>query len=327
LLKCLAGILTPDKGRIQVRGSLAALLELGAGFHPELSGLENIYLNGAILGMSRRDIDARISSIIAFSGLEKFIDTPVKNYSSGMAVRLGFSIATSVDPEILLIDEVLAVGDEAFQRRCGERIEEFRAEGRTIVLVSHGLSQIQQLCTSTAWLEKGNLRMIGQTNEVLSEYVGESHGAVPRDENTTGQRWGTQEVVITAVRLLDSRNEVTKILSTMEPVRIEIDYSNVAGISSAIVGVRITDLHGTNVWGSNMKRVGQDPALLSGSGTIGLQIDHLPLLDGTYDLTLAMSDMSETHEYDHWDRRVRFEVRQGRIRDEGLAYVKGTWIT
>lgn len=327
LLKCLAGILTPDKGRIRVAGSLAALLELGAGFHPELSGLENIYLNGAILGMSRKDIDARISSIIEFSGLEKFIDTPVKNYSSGMAVRLGFSIATSVDPEILLIDEVLAVGDEAFQRRCGERIEEFRSEGRTIVLVSHGLSQIQQLCTSTAWLEKGSLRMVGQTNEVLSEYVGESHGAVPRDENTTGQRWGTQEVVITAVRLLDSRNNVTEILSTMEPARIEIDYSNVAGISSAIVGVRITDLHGTNVWGSNMKRVRQDPAPLSQNGTIGLQIENLPLLDGTYDLTLAMSDMSETHEYDHWDRRVRFEVRQGRIRDEGLAYIKGTWIT
>jgi ABC-2 type transport system ATP-binding protein len=325
LLKCLAGILSPEKGEIKVRGSLAALLELGAGFHPELSGVENIYLNGAILGMTRRDIDKRIDEIVDFSGLEKFIDTPVKNYSSGMVVRLGFSIASSVDPEILLIDEVLAVGDEAFQRKCGERIEDFRREGRTIVLVSHGLSQIQQLCTTTAWIEKGHLKLIGDTNDILAEYLGNSHDATPREEGQAGQRWGTGEVLISKVEVLDHNGVETGTLTTSSPATFRIHYSNPTAIKEAIVGVRITDIHGVNVWGSNLKRAGVGPIELTENGEIRLRINDFVLLDGTYDLTVAISDLSETHEYDHWDRRIRFDVRQGRIRDEGLVYIKGLW--
>lgn len=325
LLKCLAGILAPEKGEIRVSGSLAALLELGAGFHPELSGVENIYLNGAILGMTRREIDKRFDEIVDFSGLEKFIDSPVKNYSSGMVVRLGFSIASSVEPEILLIDEVLAVGDEAFQRKCGERIEDFRREGRTIVLVSHGLSQIQQLCSTTAWIEKGRLKAIGATNDILSEYLGESHDATPREESESGQRWGTGEVVISRVEVLDHKNEGTGTLTTSSSATFRICYSNIASIPEAIVGVRITDIHGVNIWGSNLKRTGIGPVALGESGEIRLRIDDLMLLDGTYDLTVAISDLSETHEYDHWDRRVRFDVRQGKIRDEGIMYIKGIW--
>jgi ABC-type polysaccharide/polyol phosphate transport system ATPase subunit len=325
LLKCLAGILSPEKGEIKVRGSLAALLELGAGFHPELSGVENIYLNGAILGMTRRDIDKRIDEIVDFSGLEKFIDTPVKNYSSGMVVRLGFSIASSVDPEILLIDEVLAVGDEAFQRKCGERIEDFRREGRTIVLVSHGLSQIQQLCTTTAWIEKGHLKLIGDTNDILAEYLGNSHDATPREEGQAGQRWGTGEVLISKVEVLDHNGVETGTLTTSSPATFRIHYSNPTAIKEAIVGVRITDIHGVNVWGSNLKRAGVGPVELTENGEIRLRINDFVLLDGTYDLTVAISDLSETHEYDHWDRRIRFDVRQGRIRDEGLVYIKGLW--
>lgn len=327
LLKCLAGILTPEQGEIVVNGSLAALLELGAGFHPELSGLENVYLNGAILGMSRSQIDSRLDEIIDFSGLEKFIDTPVKNYSSGMVVRLGFSIATSVDPEILVIDEVLAVGDEAFQRRCGERIEEFRRDGRTIVLVSHGLSQVQQLCTTTAWLEKGCLRSLGRTNDVLSEYLGESHNAVPREESQIGQRWGTGEVLIDRVTLEDSLGNETRLLSTSQQMAIAVHYTNVSSISEAIVGVRITDVHGFNVWGSNMKRAGNPPAQLKNSGSIRLNVAEFNLLDGTYDLTIQISDMSETQVFDHWEKRLRFDVTQGRIRDEGVAFLRGTWTT
>jgi ABC-2 type transport system ATP-binding protein len=325
LLKCLAGILSPEKGEIKVRGSLAALLELGAGFHPELSGVENIYLNGAILGMTRRDIDKRIDEIVDFSGLEKFIDTPVKNYSSGMVVRLGFSIASSVDPEILLIDEVLAVGDEAFQRKCGERIEDFRREGRTIVLVSHGLSQIQQLCTTTAWIEKGHLKLIGDTNDILAEYLGNSHDATPREEGQAGQRWGTGEVLISKVEVLDHNGVETGTLTTSSPATFRIHYSNPTAIKEAIVGVRITDIHGVNMWGSNLKRAGVGPIELTENGEIRLRINDFVLLDGTYDLTVAISDLSETHEYDHWDRRIRFDVRQGRIRDEGLVYIKGLW--
>lgn len=327
LLKCLAGILVPESGNIAVNGTLTALLELGAGFHPELSGLENIYLNGAILGMSRSQIDARLDEIVDFSGLAKFIGSPVKNYSSGMVVRLGFSIASSVDPEILLIDEVLAVGDEAFQRRCGERIEEFRRDGRTIILVSHGLSQIQQLCTTTAWLDGGRLRRVGSTNEVLSEYLGESHNASPREANEHGQRWGTGEVVIEKVVLEDGAGQTTEVLKTGEEVSVVIHYRTISPISSAIAGVRITDVHGFNVWGSNMKRAGLPPANLNDTGTIRLAIEELNLLDGTYELTVQLSDMSETHVYDHWETRLRFDVSQGRIRDEGVSYLRGTWTT
>lgn len=325
LLKCLAGILTPEKGSITVRGSLAALLELGAGFHAELSGRENIFLNGAILGMTKKDLEKRMDQIIDFSGLEKFIDTPVKNFSSGMVVRLGFSIAASVEPEILLIDEVLAVGDEAFQRKCGERIEDFRREGRTIVLVSHGLSQIQQLCTTTAWIEKGHLKALGATNDILSEYLGKSHDATPREEGQSGQRWGTGEVLISKVEILDHQGTETGTLTTSKPATFKIHYENVAAITNAIIGVRITDIHGVNIWGSNLKRAGIGPIALAGSGEIGLRIEDFVLLDGTYDLTVAISDLSETHEYDHWDRRVRFDVRQGKIRDEGLVFLKANW--
>ena len=161
MLKCLTGIYRPDKGKVAINGNVAALLELGAGFHPELSGRENIYLNAAILGMSKKDVDRQFDSIVEFAGLERFIDTAVKNYSSGMTVRLGFSIAAHVEPEILLIDEVLSVGDQQFQRKSSEKIEEFRREGRTIVVVSHSLGALQTLCKEIVWLEKGKLRMKG----------------------------------------------------------------------------------------------------------------------------------------------------------------------
>jgi ABC-type polysaccharide/polyol phosphate transport system ATPase subunit len=152
LLKCLARILTPDSGTVTVAGKVSALLELGAGFHPELSGRENIYLNGSILGLSSKQLDDRFDEIVEFAGLERFIDTPVKNYSSGMYVRLGFSVAINVDPDVLLIDEVLAVGDEEFQRRCTEKFSELQRSGKTIVVVSHGLNQMRGICDRLAWL-------------------------------------------------------------------------------------------------------------------------------------------------------------------------------
>ena len=168
MLKCLTGIYTPDEGSIKIDGKLAALLELGAGFHPELTGAENIYLNGAILGMSKRDVQNKFASIVEFAGLEKFIDAPVKNFSSGMVVRLGFSIAAHVEPEILLIDEILSVGDQDFQRKSSEKIEEFRREGRTIVVVSHSLGLVQQLCKQVIWLDKGQIKQLGPAAEVIA---------------------------------------------------------------------------------------------------------------------------------------------------------------
>ena len=325
LLKCLAGILSPDKGSVSCNGRMAALLELGAGFHPDLSGRENIYLNGAILGMTRSEIDRKLEEIIDFSGLDKFVDTPVKNYSSGMVVRLGFAIATNVDPEILIIDEVLAVGDESFQHRCHEKIETFRQEGRTIILVSHGLMQVAQLCSTVAWLEKGVIQEIGPSYEVIGKYSGQSHDAAPKVEGEIGERWGSHEAEITRAEFIDADGAPVHVLKTGEPISLQIDYTAHMPIKEPVFGIRITHLHGTNVWGSNTKRMGFQPATLNNSGTITLNIPDLPILAGTYDLTVALTDQHETYEYDHWERRVRFDVVQYNSFDEGLIQIQANW--
>ena len=326
LLKCLAGILSPDKGSVSCNGRMAALLELGAGFHPDLSGRENIYLNGAILGMTRSEIDRKLEEIIDFSGLEKFVDTPVKNYSSGMVVRLGFAVATNVDPEILIIDEVLAVGDESFQHRCHEKIESFRQEGRTIILVSHGLMQVAQLCSTVAWLEKGVIQEIGPSYEVIGKYAGQSHDAAPKIEGEIGERWGSHEAEITRAEFVNADGVPVHVLKTGEPISLQIDYTAHMPIKEPVFGIRITHLHGTNVWGSNTKRMGFQPATLNNSGTITLNIPELPILAGTYDLTVALTDQHETYEYDHWERRVRFDVVQYNSFDEGLIQINANWV-
>jgi len=325
LLKCLAGILSPDKGSVSCNGRMAALLELGAGFHPDLSGRENIYLNGAILGMTRSEIDRKLEEIIDFSGLEKFVDTPVKNYSSGMVVRLGFAVATNVDPEILIIDEVLAVGDESFQHRCHEKIESFRQEGRTIILVSHGLMQVAQLCSTVAWLEKGVIQEIGPSYEVIGKYAGQSHDAAPKIDGEIGERWGSHEAEITRAEFVNADGVPVHVLKTGEPISLQIDYTAHMPIKEPVFGIRITHLHGTNVWGSNTKRMGFQPATLNNSGTITLNIPDLPILAGTYDLTVALTDQHETYEYDHWERRVRFDVVQYSSFDEGLIQIEANW--
>jgi ABC-type polysaccharide/polyol phosphate transport system ATPase subunit len=324
LLKCLAGILSPDTGTLTVNGRLSALLELGAGFHPEMSGRENIFLNGAILGMTNKEIELRFDDIVDFAGLGTFIDTPVKNFSSGMVVRLGFAIAANVEPEILLIDEVLAVGDAAFQQRCYEKIEKFRQDGRTIVLVSHGLSQVEQICDQAAWIDRGKLKALGPALEVVREYSGTSHNALPREEGSIGDRWGSGEALITKVETL-SRGESREILRTNSDVTIRIHYDAPTPIKDAVFGVRITHLHGTNVWGTNTKRKGVQIPRLFGTGYVDLEIGKLPLLEGTYDLTVALSDIAEVSPFDHWEKRVRFDVHQHDTFDEGTVAVVATW--
>lgn len=326
LLKCLARILTPDRGTIEVRGRTSALLELGAGFHPDLTGVENIFLNGAILGMSRKTIQARLNDIVDFAGLTKFIDSPVKNYSSGMTVRLGFAIAAHVDPEILLIDEVLSVGDQSFQRRSLEKIEEFRREGRTIIFVSHGLSQVQQLCAKAAWIHKGEVRMIGTTSDVITEYTGESMEADPKRNTDIGERWGTGEAQISSVNLLNSSGEEIKYLTTFQDVIIQIVLNSHLPMDDLVVGVRITHLSGQNVWGTNTRRRAVTIPRLNGRSLVKLSIPRLPLLEGTYELTVALTDSSEVHVFDHWEKRIRFDVHQHETFDEGLVTVEASWV-
>ena len=206
MLKTLARILRADKGSVAVKGKVSALLELGAGFHPELSGRENVYLNGAILGLSKRDIDSRFDDIVGFAGLERFIDSPVKNYSSGMYVRLGFSVAINVDPDVLLIDEVLAVGDEEFQRKCLERVADLRAAGKTIVVVTHALSTVRNMCDQAIWLEQGEVKYTGTGHEVADEYLGTVQVEIQAQEEAQDEpKWS--RLRIGDVEVLDARGQ------------------------------------------------------------------------------------------------------------------------
>ena len=329
LLKCLAGILSPDKGEMRATGRVAALLELGAGFHPEMTGRENISLNGAILGMSHKEIHSKFGDIVGFAGLEKFIDTPVKNYSSGMVVRLGFAIAINVEPEILVIDEVLAVGDEEFQQRCFQKIEQFRREGRTIVFVSHGLSQVSQFCHRAMWLESGEVRSIGPAYEVVSEYTGVTHHVEHVEETEISdeplERWGTGEVRITRVTLSASEGTEAHTFESGQHFSVRIEYEILKPVTELVVGLRITHLHGFNVFGSNTKRRGTTVSVSPSHGVVTFSVDALPLLEGTFDLTIDISDNAEVNPYDHLEKAIRFNVVQVGTYDEGVTRVGGTW--
>ena len=325
LLKCLAGILSPDKGEIRLDGRLSALLELGAGFHLDLSGRENVYLNGAILGLTRKEVDQRFDDIVDFAGLGKFIDSPVKNFSSGMIIRLGFAVAANVEPEILLIDEVLSVGDQSFQIRCIERIEKFRKDGRTIVFVSHSLDQVQQLCEQAIWIDKGIVKGHGTAQRVIADYSSESHQAVEKKDSELGERWGSGQATITQVNLLNHARKSSHLFETGKSMVIQVAFDSHLPVHSPIIGVRLTHLLGTVVWGTTSRRNGIFIESISGPGTVEIEIPYLPLLEGTYDLTVFLSDNTEVLAFDHWDRRIRFDVHQHDVFDEGLVTFQTLW--
>ena len=327
MLKCLTGIYRPDKGTITMNGSIAALLELGAGFHPELSGRENIFLNAAILGMSKRDVEKNFDSIVDFAGLERFIDTPVKNFSSGMTVRLGFSIATHVEPEILLIDEVLSVGDQAFQRKSSEKIEQFRRDGRTIVVVSHSLGAVQQLCKEVIWLEKGKLKMRGAAADVIAHYTGESYDSHTSKDADLRERWGSGAAHITSITLVDTAGNGVERLKTNDAASIIINVTPQEKLQAPIVRVTITSLDDTVLWSATSQNAQPRLRNMSDPTTLRVGIDRLPLLEGSYFLSVAVTDATGTTEFDHCRNWVRFDVHQDQLFEEGVIAINSTWTT
>jgi len=327
LLKCMAHILRPEKGRIETNGKISALLELGAGFHPELTGRENIYLNGAILGMTKKQLNQRFDEIVGFAGLEHFIDTPVKNYSSGMYVRLGFSVAINVDPEILLIDEVLAVGDAEFQRKCLEKFDDFRAAGKTIVIVSHALESVRNLCDTAGWLEHGVLRRLGPANEVIDEYLSESHTERAAD-GSHGVRWGTGEARVEKIEVLDASGEPVKRVYTGDTVVFRFHYKSDALIYKPVWGMALYTLDGVWVTGPSTREVGLFPDRLEpgAEGWVDLRVDRLLLLPGTYDVSASMFNITGAQVYDMRHRAFRFDVEFGDPHEEyGFVSLGGTW--
>lgn len=251
ILKMLNGIFMPDKGRVEIKGRVGALIEVGAGFHAMLTGRENIYVNGAILGMSKKEIDKKFDNIVDFADIGKFIDSPVKHYSSGMYVRLGFAIAVHCDPDILLIDEVLAVGDEHFQRKCMNKIKLLQEEGKTIVLVSHNLITVEGVCSRVVWIDKGLIRMDGVPDKVIDEYVSEVGKIIQIEDKKKGRRWGTLEAEIIDIGLFNSCQErINRIQSGEEAdIIIEVKFNN--QLKDPIFGIIIKNDKGTVAYGIN----------------------------------------------------------------------------
>jgi ABC-2 type transport system ATP-binding protein len=325
LLKCLTGIYTPERGSVSIDGNLAALLELGAGFHPELSGTENIYLNGSIMGMSRKEIDDKFDSIVNFAGLEQFIDTPVKNFSSGMTVRLGFSIATHVEPEVLLIDEILSVGDQAFQRKSTEKIEQFRRDGRTILVVSHSLGLVQQLCDTVVWLEKGHVKMIGPATEVIAEYTGNTYGNFAREDASSKTRWGTGDAQVTQVAMLDGNDQPFDTLASGGEIRIRLEMTSHMRIESPVLRIQLETMSGELVWSTSTQRGTATLRVLDGPATAVLTIPSLPLADGTYYVTVSITDATGAMEFDHCQHWAKVHITGGPPNDGGVVAIPSTW--
>jgi lipopolysaccharide transport system ATP-binding protein len=314
VLKLVSRIIEPTSGRIQVNGRIGALLELGSGFHPDLTGRENIYLDASILGLSRAEVNRKLDAIIAFAELEHFIDVPLKYYSSGMCVRLGFSVAAHTEPEILLVDEVLAVGDYSFQRKCIDRINYLKDEGRTIVFVSHALDVVRRICTRVVWMDRGRVRADGDVDTIVDDYI--SSAVISQEQETLdqvlespdGKRWGTGEVEIVGVDFLDSRGNQRWDFETGEQLRVLIRYEGEA-VMKPVFGIAIYRSDGAHIAGPNTKTSGYDIESSKGQGEVELIIDSLPLLPGIYLLSTAIYDDDCVHAYDHHEQRYIFRVK------------------
>jgi ABC-type polysaccharide/polyol phosphate transport system ATPase subunit len=343
-LKLISCILEPTLGRIRVDGRISALLELGMGFHPDLTGRENVYLNGSILGLSRREMREKFEDIVRFAELERFIDIPVKHYSSGMYMRLGFAIAIHVDPDILLIDEILAVGDQSFQRKCLDRINEMRRRGVTILFVSHDLEAVRSLCERAIWLEGGRVQAEGPTREVVDRYLMRVHEKeradlaaqqTPPVEALSGEeasveggrkRWGSGEVEITEVRFLDKDGRERHVFRTGEPLVACIRYIAHRRVEKPVFGVAIHRSDGVQVNGPNTKFAGYPIDAIEGEGEIHYIIESLPLLEGTYQFSATCYDYACAHPYDHHHRIYTFRVQRGEVREEfGVLYIPSRW--
>jgi ABC-2 type transport system ATP-binding protein/lipopolysaccharide transport system ATP-binding protein len=331
LLKLIAGIHRPTSGIITANGRVSAMLELGAGFHPELSGRDNIFFNGSILGLSRREITARLDDIIEFSGIGDFIDVPVKVYSSGMYVRLGFSIAANLDPELLIIDEIVAVGDEEFQRRCFDRLYELRRKGTTIVFVSHSLALIQTLCDRVAWLEHGNLRAEGPAFEVVDQYVAEVNAAESdrlgeTSNETDDTHRGSGEMRIKAVEFLDADGVARPVAVAGRPLTIRVHYDVKEPVTEPVFGLAFHHESGAHIAGPNSQEGGTVAGTVSEPGYVDYHFDRLPLSAGIFVITTGIVDSSQTHVFDYRDQAFELRVQPGTGPDApGMVRLDGRW--
>jgi ABC-2 type transport system ATP-binding protein len=333
LLKCIAGTLRPTSGRVVSRGRLAALLELGAGFHPDLTGRENIYLNGSILGFSKAQVDRMFDDIVEFAELSDFIDQQVKHYSSGMYARLGFSVAINVEPEILLVDEVLAVGDEAFQRKCIERVRELQGDGRTILLVSHAADLVRQIADRAAVLDHGKLVNVAEPGEAITtlrETLARRGIALELDEESpltkVEPKWSDPPSLTVPAVNLEKPLTITKVRSEYpdpeakfllpnQPLRLRIDYASTERITDICFAFELRSLDHTVVYGIDTQTMEQPIHACDGVGAVCFDLPRVPLLDGTYKISVTATSRNGGTVYDRRDLKDSFDVMQpGRAR-------------
>ncbi|MEO8218325.1 MAG: ABC transporter ATP-binding protein [Acidobacteriota bacterium] len=340
LLKLISGILKPTSGTIRVDGRISALIELGAGFHPEITGRENVYINGIMLGLSRREIDKKFEEIVEFSGIRPFLDQPVKTYSSGMYVRLGFAVAVHVDPDILLIDEVLSVGDEEFSQKCIAKIQEMKYRGVTLLVVTHQLDLVRNLCDRALWLDHGAMAGLGEPIRVIDAYlqhvsghelpdaddeatVGSDGESIDEDALIEEERWGSGEVLLSRVSLLDGKGHELVAVGTGSAVIVDIDVRVREPVDDFVFGIGIFHADGTCVYGTNTDLEGFIPQRLESGGLVRFEIEALDLVAGSYRLDVAVHTRSG-RAFDYRRGVVRFAVGS-RVHDTGVYRPRHSW--
>jgi ABC-2 type transport system ATP-binding protein len=312
MLKCMASIIRPTLGSVRVHDRMSALLELGAGFHPELTGRENVFLNAALLGMTRREITERYDEIVEFSGLaDEFLDTPVRTYSSGMYVRLAFSIAINVEPDLLIIDEILAVGDIDFQRKCTERFLEFRNSGRTTVLVTHDLESVRTMCDRAVWIVDG--------------YTQSMSGARDRVAALGSYREGTGEIQFTDITM-SVAGEPSVRVRTGDDIDLDLAYATGSHIESPAVSVTVSTASGITLTNPSTRDAGIDLGRVTSTGSLRLRLPNLALLPGAYHVHCTLTDSRRQHVYDRVHQAVAFDVLAGDpLEERGVVSLRPEW--
>jgi ABC-type polysaccharide/polyol phosphate transport system ATPase subunit len=360
LLKCVAGITRPNEGQVRVDGRISALIELGAGFHPEISGRENVFINGIMLGLSKREIARRFDEIVEFAELQDFIDAPVKTYSSGMYMRLGFAVAIHVDPDVLLVDEVLAVGDQGFTHKCLDKFADFRRRNKTILLVTHSLDLVEKFCDRALWLDHGRTQAEGDPRRTVGSYIidvekaeeqqlardeqarvahaaAEAAGAsgpLPDNPVETGEapvdmfkategRWGSREIEITSVSLVGRDGQPGHVFHAGDPVAIHLKVRAHQPTRDFVFGFGLFNADGVCCYGTNTNLGDLDPGGISGDGEVVLHIDSLKLVEGTYKIDLAVHKL-DGYPYDYHRLLYTFRVKS-RTKDVGIYRPDHRW--
>jgi lipopolysaccharide transport system ATP-binding protein len=316
LLKILSKITYPTSGRVRARGRVAALLEVGAGFHEELTGRENIFLNGSVMGMKRREVAAKLEAIVEFSGMQRFLDTPIKRYSSGMRSRLGFAVAAHLEPDVLIVDEVLAVGDAAFQKKCIGAMHDLRGGGRTVLFVSHNMAAVENLCARGIWLAQGQIQLDGRARDVIEAYMASFASAESASKalSAAHDRRGSGEIRFTRVELLSTNGDLQTVTRAGRGLVVRLHYEASQPINRPVFGVKLHTELGTLVTDTSTWLHGLDiPLLPAGEGHVELEIDALNVMPGRYYLSLLLESRLEKRIFDALDHALVLDVEEAPI--------------